>query len=235
MGRTAFITGGLGGIGSAIASALHDDGWKTWTPPRRECDVRDASALHESVGECIRVYDRIDAAICCAGVQGPRVHVSETITSHWYETMGVNFFGTVNVCRAVVPWMQKQGSGRILTFSGGGIGGSDMARHRAPYVASKAAVVAFTEALALELEPAIIVNAVAPGKVATRMTGGEGESPDRVVRMVKWLLESPTELTGSGRLYSAAWDTPWQWGPDDFPMKEDDYKKLRRETFGGAT
>jgi NAD(P)-dependent dehydrogenase (short-subunit alcohol dehydrogenase family) len=237
MNRVALVTGGTRGIGAAIVRALEQDGWKVGIAARSlGVDVASLEELRRLVDGAATRWGAVDALVCCAGIAGGMGfgNGSQAEALAWEETMETNLLGTVHACWAVLPHMQEQRRGRIVTFAGGGVGGSKLAKHRVAYVTSKFAVVGFTEALALELEPeGILVNAVSPGKVATDMTGGEGGSPDDAVRMVKWLLEGPPELVGSGRLYAAKWDTPWRWSPGD--LGRDDWCKLRRETFGGAT
>ncbi len=238
MNRVALVTGGTRGIGAAIVRALEQDGWKVGIAARSlGVDVASLEELRRLATRVAGEWGSIDALVCCAGVAGGmgfgRGSPIEVLS--WEETMETNVTGTIHACWAVLPYMREQRRGRIVTFAGGGVGGSKLAKHRLSYVTSKFAVVGFTEALALELAPdGILVNAVSPGKVATEMTNGEGGSPDDAVRMVKWLLEAPPELVSTGRLYAAKWDTPWKWGPGASPGDQDfgrgDWCKLRRET-----
>ncbi len=244
--RVALVTGGTRGIGAAVVRALEQDGWKVGIAARSlGVDVASLEELRRLAARMYGEWGSIDALVCCAGVRiaaGAGFRGTPQNVNAWEETLETNLMGTVHACMVVLPYMREQERGRIVTFSGGGVGGSKVDPFHVAYVTSKFAVVGFTEALALWFASngdSILVNAVSPGKVATEMTNGDGGSPDDAVRMVKWLLEGPPELVGSGRLYAAKWDQPWQWGPGEGPGQRDygrdDWCKLRRETFGGAT
>jgi len=123
----------------------------------------------------------------------------------WNWVVGVNLTGTFLACRAVVPQMTAQGSGKIINISS--IGGRFGAAGRSPYRASKAAIINFTQCLAAELkESGIDVNAICPGAVATEMfsdiTGGNmppGTMPPEDIAAVAVFLASDESraLTGS--------------------------------------
>src|SRR5207245_10334836 len=88
--------------------------------------------------------------------------------TEWRDTLTSNLVGAFLVCRAVVPVLIRQGRGKIVNMSGGGAA-TPFPRYTA-YAVSKAALVRFTETLALELvEHNVQVHAVAPGFVVTRL------------------------------------------------------------------
>jgi 3-oxoacyl-[acyl-carrier protein] reductase len=152
-------------------------------------------------------------------------------------------------CRAVLPLFRRAGYGKIVNLSGGGAT-SPLPRISA-YAASKAAVVRFTETLALEAADAHIdVNAVAPGALNTRLldevldAGPERVGQDFYDRAVKQKekggapLSKGAELIAfllsaasdgiTGRLLSAVWD-PWSTLPERWPaIANNDVYTLRR-------
>ena len=95
-----------------------------------------------------------------------RKGIEETSWEEWKEVVDVNLKGTFLFCREVAPVMQRQRRGRIInTSSNYGVTCSAL---RAPYSAAKAAVIAFSKSLALELAPyGVLVNVVAPGPTDT--------------------------------------------------------------------
>lgn len=254
MKRVALITGATGGIGRALSEMLAHDGWTVAgmaRVPRTEWslygsfyqgDVSYPQDCQAAFADTLAAHGQVDALLNCAAVRGPEQPLSWEDSSLWHRTFEVNLMGTVNMCRAVIPHMFMRGTGAIVNFSGGGVGGPNMAPHRSAYVASKAAVVAFTESLALE-SGSIRINALAPGKVYTGMSADPHKGPSllKLQAMVRWLLSR--ECTWSGRLFSADWDTPWHWKADGVageafpfsPAAQGDWCRLRRETFGGAT
>jgi NAD(P)-dependent dehydrogenase (short-subunit alcohol dehydrogenase family) len=113
-----------------------------------------------------------DVVINCAGIQGPIGNSWEVQVKGWEETVTINLWGSFIVARAAIRQMIKKGYGSIIMFSGGG---SAYARPRfSAYGVSKTGILRMVETIAKELELAgyqkIIINAVAPGAVKTRMT-----------------------------------------------------------------
>jgi 3-oxoacyl-[acyl-carrier protein] reductase len=145
----------------------------------------------------------------------------------WAEAVRVNLFGTVLMCRAVVPHLRGQNYGKIINLSGGGAT-APLPRMSA-YAASKAAVVRFTETLAEEVRDAHIdVNAIAPGALNTRLldqvlaAGPEavgrafyekslkqrddgGVPPEKGAALAAFLASAHSDGI-TGRLLSAVWD-----------------------------
>ncbi len=173
-GKNIIITGGSGGIGSVLveefllqgAQVLVVDTKISQQTKSLTIDVSDREQV-EKLGSYIKntFEGRVDVLINAAGIYGPIGRFEELDLGHWEKTIAVNLFGTVNVCSVVIPFMKKEGHGKIINFSGGGDGPNP--RFTA-YGASKAAVVRLTESLAEELSLYdIYVNAVAPGPVNT--------------------------------------------------------------------
>ena len=252
-GRCAVVTGASQGLGEAIAEAyvaagasvmlcarsvapLTEVGERlraTAGPGQRveimACDVSKTAEVDALVEAATARLGGIDVLVNNAGVYGPMGPLDEVDWQEWVDATLINIVGTVYPCRAVIPAMRARGGGKIVNLSGGGAT-NPMPRVTA-YATSKAAVVRFTESMALELrDDRIDVNAVAPGALATRLLDQAVDAgPDKVgaefhARMIKIRDQGGTPLSkganlcvylGStasdgvtGRLLSAVWD-PW--------------------------
>jgi 2-hydroxycyclohexanecarboxyl-CoA dehydrogenase len=186
--RTAIVTGAGSGIGLAIGERLAADGNAVALLDRHgpsaeaaasrivaaggtaiglEVDVTDRSQIDRGVAE---VRQRLGAATILvnnAGLQGFDRFLDIT-AEKWNRILAVNLTGTFDCCQAVVPDMVEAGWGRIVNISSSSAqGGQPLMTH---YVASKAGVIGFTKALALELGPqGITVNTIPPGFIDTPM------------------------------------------------------------------
>jgi 3-oxoacyl-[acyl-carrier protein] reductase len=194
----------------------------------RACDVSRAEDVDALVAMGFAAFGRIDVAVANAAVLGPVGVVEQTDADAWRHTLDVNVVGVANVARAVVPIMQRRGWGRIVTLSGGGLGGPRPAERTSAYVASKAAVVVLTEVLAAELDgTGITANAVAAGAVPTTFmrevleVGAERAGPElyaavesmppadlEPLRQLLMFLVSDESSWLSGRCLSARWESP---------------------------
>jgi NAD(P)-dependent dehydrogenase (short-subunit alcohol dehydrogenase family) len=198
----------------------------------------DVEAIRDS---SIQAFGRIDILVNNAGVYGPIGNFEEGDWQQWCDAININLLGTVAMSRAIVPQMKRQQYGKIINLSGGGAT-SPLPRFSA-YGASKAAVVRFTETIAVELAASHIdVNAIAPGSLNTRLldqvleAGPERVGEDFYKRSIKQReeggasLELAAELAVflasaesdgiSGRLISAIWD---EWRK--FPLYRERIKK----------
>ncbi len=189
MSRVVIVTGGAGGIGSAICRSLAQDGLKIVVADfddqaaksvvegiRKEggeataqkVDVGDKRSVAEMVQKSLEKYQQLDFLINGAGVMS-RMPVREMPEEEWDRIMRINLKGTFLCSQAAAEPMIRRKEGRIINIaSGRGIAGQPRAAH---YAASKAAVINFTKSLAIELAPFnVTVNAVAPGATDTPMS-----------------------------------------------------------------
>ena len=119
MSEIAVITGGTSGIGKATALCLRDAGYDVYELSRREqgveglhhirCDITDEDQVRAAVAEIIGQAGRIDVLINNAGF-GISGAVEFTDTAEAQRLLDVNFFGMVNMNRAVVPLMRQAGA-----------------------------------------------------------------------------------------------------------------------------
>ena len=200
MAQAVIVTGGAGGIGSAVCRALAQDGlnvaiadFNTDAAIQLADDIRkeggDALALQADVGEKASVnsmtetvlerYGQIDFLLNVAGVRtiAPILHMTE---EEWDWVLKINLKGVFLCSQVVGAHMLARKEGRIINIaSGRGVVGGRGDRGESHYAASKAGVIAFTKSLAKELAPhSILVNAIAPGRTDTSMARGgytEGE------------------------------------------------------------
>lgn len=161
--REAMITGGSGGVGTALADLLHAGGWRVHAPSRPEMDVADEKAVR-SFMDAIHP----ELLVCAAGITRDEI-LPKLTESAWQETWEVNFRGALHCARAVLPGMVRRGAGHIVFLS------SHSAIHppagQSAYAAAKAALIGLTADLASLHGPSNIrVNAILPGFLETRMT-----------------------------------------------------------------
>jgi NAD(P)-dependent dehydrogenase (short-subunit alcohol dehydrogenase family) len=120
------------------------------------------------VVQTIERLHRIDLLVNSAAVNLPYREVTDVTFDDWNWIIGVNLTGIFLCCKAVLPQMKKQHFGKIINFSS--IGGLSGAPGRAPYRATKAAIINFSESLAAEVkEFGIDVNTICPCVVQTDM------------------------------------------------------------------
>ena len=185
--RIAIVTGGTSGIGRATALALKAAGCTVYELSRRAegveglhhiaADVTKEETVRAAVAEVMAREGRIDILVNNAGF-GISGAVEFTSTEDAKALFDVNFFGMVNLNRAVVPIMRAAGRGRIVNLSS--VAAPVPIPFQTYYSATKAAVNAYTMALANELRPfGVTVCAVMPGDIhtgfAARRKLGEGD------------------------------------------------------------
>jgi NAD(P)-dependent dehydrogenase (short-subunit alcohol dehydrogenase family) len=182
-GKVAIITGGNRGIGRAIAGTFAREGARVAVVGRNksrcdegvneirknggegigiQADVSDEADVSSMVMQVKDKFSRIDILVNNAAVNLPYRSVTELTLDEWKWIINVNLTGVFLCCRAVIPDMIAQGSGKVINLAS--IGGRHGAAGRAPYRSTKAAVINFTECLAAEVkEFGIDVNAICPG------------------------------------------------------------------------
>lgn len=188
-GRTAIVTGAASGIGRETALRLAADGAAVGCLDLSDDAERTAEEIRAAGGSAVSasvdVRDRTSIAAAVALVEerfGPTrvlanvagvlrfAHATELTEEDWDLVVDVNLKGTFQMCQAVIPSMLDAGGGSIVNVSSSA--GRFGQPYTAAYSAAKGGVSMLTRALAVEfLKSDIRVNAIAPGGVATPMTG----------------------------------------------------------------
>lgn len=180
----AIVTGGSSGIGLAAARALRDQGLKVYVLSRHPfsekglhhlcADVADERQCAEAFETVLHKEGDVDLLVNCAGF-GISGAVEYTEQADAKKQMEINFFGTVNMTRAVLGYMHQRGNGRIVNISS--VAAPAAIPFQAYYSATKAAINAWTAALANEVRPyGITVTAVQPGDIKTGFTAAREKS-----------------------------------------------------------
>lgn len=219
--RVIIVTGGAQGIGKAFALRFAQEGARVIVADINGAaadktvaeigeaggdamavvtDVSDATATANMAQAAIDRWGRIDGLVNNAAFfQRPQVTagpIEEISVEEWDRVMAVNVRGPFLCCRAVLPHMKSQKSGKIINISSGTFFSG---RSTTQYVASKGAAIGITRTLAREVgEWGITVNSIAPGSTASDPERDEarytGRVPDRALKRI----ERPEDLTGAG-------------------------------------
>jgi 2-dehydro-3-deoxy-L-rhamnonate dehydrogenase (NAD+) len=168
-GRRAVVTGGMSGIGEAVAKRIAAEGGQVaiWDVNGGiKTDISDLASVEAAVKQSITQMGGIDILVNSAGITGPTVPVDGFPVDGWLKTMAVNLNGTFYTNRSIIPHMIAQNYGRIVNVAS--IAGKEGNPNASAYSASKAAVIGFTKSLGKELAKTnITVNAVTPAAVRT--------------------------------------------------------------------
>jgi len=267
----AIVTGANRGLGREISFALWHKGYsliligrsksqlleiKTTFEDRANqsceiiiCDLSDDLALCEVIKNDISNYKKIDVLINNAAIHGPIDIFNKTNSKELKNIFQVNFFSPFALTKAVIPLMKKYG-GSVINISGGGAAGPRP--YFSAYAASKAALVRFSETVALELkENNIRVNCVAPGMMPTKLLSetiphikntekkeldainkvltDKSYSYANVIELILF-LSSASSKNISGKLISAVWDNWQDWNKNILEINKNDLYTLRRIT-----
>lgn len=187
MSKVILITGGSSGIGKSVGEHLTNKGFKVYGTSRHpekysqsifpilKLDVKNIETIKESIKTIIEKEGRIDVLVnnAGAGITGPIEEIPEAEIKANFET---NFFGPINVIKAVLPQMRKQHAGLIINITS--IAGYMGLPYRGIYSASKGALELLTEAFRMELKDFNIqMTNIAPGDFATNIAAGRYHAP----------------------------------------------------------
>lgn len=184
--KVAVVTGASSGIGRCTAMALRDMGCKVYDLSRRDIpienvahiktDVTKESDVISAAKEIIEKEGKVDILVNCAGF-GISGAVEFTSTEQAKAQFDVNFFGTVTVTAAFLPYMRERGGGRIVNISS--VAAVAHIPFQTYYSASKAAIESYTCCLDNEVKPfGIRVTAVEPGDICTEFTSARKKAFD---------------------------------------------------------
>jgi 3-oxoacyl-[acyl-carrier protein] reductase len=216
--RVALITGGIRGIGRAVALSLAQEGWAiaaTYRTSREDAermerdvcargtravaiqaDVSDAAIAQELVRNVESEFGRIDALVNCAG-PFRRVHLLEESLEGWHSMFDNNLHPVFYLSRAVAEGMKRRHWGRIVNFS---IVNADQLAAQpfitAHYIA-KVGVLVLTRALARALAPdGITVNSISPGFIETQ-SGAWDDLTEAVRRIPAGYIGKPEDAAAA--------------------------------------
>ena len=215
-GKTALVTGATGGIGAAIAKALHGQGAHVVLSGTREAVLREraaelgsrTSAVPANLSDPAAVDGLVEAAEAAAGAPLDILIANAGITrdglllrmkdEDWAEVLKVNLESYFRLSRAAMRGMMKRRYGRIVGITSVvGVTGNP---GQANYAASKAGMIGFSKALAAEVATrGITVNCVAPGFIESPMTDALTEQQKAQI-----LATIPAARLGAGDEVAAA-------------------------------
>lgn len=272
-GRAALITGANQGLGLAIARAYVEAGASVFMCARdaalldtarmevaalagpgqsvlaRAADVSNRDQVAALAREVLEAFPHLQILVNNAGVYGPLGLIEDVDWDAWVRAVEINLFGSILMCRALLPHFKARRYGKIVQLSGGGA--TNPLPRITAYAVSKAAIVRFAETLAEEVrEDGIDVNAIAPGALNTRLldevlAGGpervgqafyerslkqkeQGGAPlDRGASLAVFLASAASDGI-TAKLLSALWD-PWETLPEHLDdLRRTDVYTLRR-------
>ena len=232
--KVALVTGGGRGIGRAIAMGYAAEGAQVAIAARSTeqldevaaviavqggevlavpTDLRVSAEVERLVQQTVERFGRIDILVNNAGVN-PRGPFLDATDEEWEQVWQINVMGVVRCCRAVLPIMQRQGSGNIINVGSGmgQVGHADLS----VYCASKAALHGLTQAIAEEVwDEGIIANVLIPGPVRTelskpswqaassfRAASDPWKEPEQVVASALFLAAQPPASGMTGQILS---------------------------------
>ena len=206
MPNVAVVTGSASGMGRACAERFLAEGWQVAALDRADAalhgalslqvDITDEAAVNAAIGRAVNELGALKVVVNVAGIYPPSTLENATVELY-RRTFDVNVLGTLLVTQAAAPHLLEGGA--VVNFAS--IDAFVPSPGQLLYCASKAAVVALTKSLALELAPRVRVNALAPGWVDTpgnRSTGrmdaaladvplGRAATPEEMADLV-WFL-----------------------------------------------
>lgn len=185
-GKNALVTGASGGIGGAIAQALHAAGATVALSGTREaplqdlaaalgerahvlpCNLSDMTAVDDLPKQAAAAMGSLDILVNNAGITRDNLFLRMS-DDEWQSVLDVNLTATFRLCRASLRGMMKARWGRIVNISS--VVGATGNAGQGNYAAAKAGMIGLSKSLAAEVASrGITVNAVAPGFIATAMT-----------------------------------------------------------------
>ena len=179
--RRALVTGGAGGIGSAVAAALRAS-YEVVTADLAGADLEIDVTDPASVERAVAGAGDVDVLVNAAGWDELKPFL-ETDEDFWERVIEINYKGCLRTTRAVLPGMIERGFGRIVNIASdaGRVGSSG----ESVYAGAKGAVIAFGKTIAREVATkGVTVNSVCPGPTRTPMLEGMAGSDERGAKLI---------------------------------------------------
>lgn len=202
-GAVAVVTGGLLGIGAAIADGYRRAGATVviWDIAAEDeiaastlkVDVSDSLSVDRAAEATLSAHGKVDILVNNAGFAGTTLPVEDYDPAMWRHILDVNLTGAFLVTRSLLPALKANGWGRIVNIAS--LAGKEGTPNAAAYSASKAGLIALTKSLGKELAgTGVLVNAIAPAAVHTTLL--DQMSTEHVATM---LAKSPMGRAGEPR------------------------------------
>ncbi len=234
MAKLAYVTGGMGGIGTAICQRLHKEGFKViagcgptrdfnkWLGEQKAAgytfyasvgNVSDWDSTVEAFAKAKAEHGPVDVLVNNAGITKDRLFVKMT-REDWDAVIDTNLNSMFNVTKQVVGDMMERGWGRIIQISS--VNGEKGQAGQTNYSAAKAGMHGFTMALAQELaNKGVTVNTVSPGYIGTEMVRKiKPEILDKIVATIAVKRLGTPEEIGSIVAWLASEDSGFTTGAD---------------------
>jgi NAD(P)-dependent dehydrogenase (short-subunit alcohol dehydrogenase family) len=201
-GKVALITGAGSGIGKGAALRLARAGAKIAALGRTrdqlqevvdqiesnggeamvvQADVSQPDQMEAAINQVVQKWDTIDIVLANAGVNGVWAPIEEITPEEWDKTLEINLRGTFLTVKYAVPYLKRQGGAVVVVSS---VNGTRMFSNTGAtaYACSKAAQLAFTKMVALELAPhKVRVNCICPGAITTEISDNtEQRNTDKI-------------------------------------------------------
>jgi NAD(P)-dependent dehydrogenase (short-subunit alcohol dehydrogenase family) len=218
MERVVLVTGGSGGLGSAVTEAFLEDGWRVAVPthasggldaltdlaarhPERltwfGADLATESGAGEAVARTANWGGRLDAVVHTVGGYAGGAPLHETAVDDWDRMMSINLRSAFLIARAAIPRLSGDGA-LVFVSSRAALKGR---KGHAAYAVSKAALLTLTEAIAEEYQGRVRANAVLPGTIYTpanraAMPGAKHDAwtpPAEIARVIVFLASSASK------------------------------------------
>ncbi len=272
-GKVAIITGANQGLGREIAKKYVNAGADVMLCARNyslleetkqeldsmlgdnqqvlinKCDVSKEDEVNALVSEVFEELGGCHILVNNAGIYGPKGAIEDQDWDEWKKALEINVYGSVLMCRVLIPHFKKQKYGKIVQLSGGGA--TNPLPNISAYATSKAAIIRFIETLAEEVRSfGIDINAIAPGALNTGMlqevidTGPEKVGKEFYEKALKQknnggvplsfgadlalFLASSASDGITGKLISAVWDKWRDWPNYLKELTDSDAYTLRR-------
>ncbi len=211
LGKVAIVTGAGRGIGRAIALRLARDGADVVVAdvnlPAAEnvageihhlgrralaerMDVTQKAEVQAAVQRAVSQLGRVDILVNNAGILGPTTPVVDTPEEEWDRCLAVHLKGTFLCCQAVLPYMIRQGYGKIVSMAS--VAGKEGNANLAAYSVAKAGIICLTKSLAKEVATlGINVNCVSPTVIETDLI--KDMDPEQIAPLI---AKIPMKRTG---------------------------------------
>ena len=207
--KVAYVTGGMGGIGTTMCQRLHKDGFKViagcgpsrdhvkWLGEQKALgftfygsvgNVSDWDSTVAAFEKVMAEYGTVDVLVNNAAINPPVRTILDDSLEDWRRTISINLEAVYMGSKLVAPHMVSQNDGRIIHVAS--IQGFASSGECGAYNAAKGGIIAFTKSMAVELgRYNILVNAVAPGFMVTPMSVVNGVDETTTPDFIEWYVD----------------------------------------------